>query len=113
MFNCILRSTGAGSEVISERFVRPIVIDNCEHFHDPCLSYSRGEIPPEAVRCGIYFRQCFRDNFRPEVVSAVMSGLAVEWFSMDVLVKLGDSRSNGSQDMGGALGLDMTEAYIT
>ena len=41
----------------------------------------------------------FRDNLRPEVVSAVISGVAVGWVGVDVLVKCGDSRSNCSRDI--------------
>ena len=44
----------------------------------------------------------FRYNFRPEVGDDVISGLVVEHFGMDVTVKFGDSRSNGSRDIRGA-----------
>ena len=43
-----------------------------------------------------------RYNFRPEVDSNVLAGLAVDGGGMDVPVKFDDSRSNGSQDIRGA-----------
>ena len=68
----------AASDVISSRFVGLIVLDkrnltrNCRRLH---------------------FRPFFRGNFQPEVVSAVISSVAVEYVGMDVRVKFGDSRS--------------------
>ena len=45
----------------------------------------------------------FRYNFLPEVDNDVVSGVAVEYVSVDVVpAKLGDSRSNGSWDIRGA-----------
>ena len=41
----------------------------------------------------------FHYNFRPEVDNDVISGVAVDYVSMDVRVKFGDSRSNGSRDI--------------
>ena len=41
----------------------------------------------------------FRDNFRPEAVSEVLSGVDVECVGVDVRVKLGDSTSNRSRDI--------------
>ena len=57
-----------------------------------------------------------RDNFRPEVVSDVISGVAVDQVGLDVRVKFGDSRSYGCQDIQGADFVsnertNMTEAY--
>ena len=46
------------------------------------------KIRPKAVGDGILGR--FRDNFRPESVSDVMSGVVVEWVGMDVRIKYGD-----------------------
>ena len=46
------------SDVISSRFVRPIVLNKCLKFCDPCLNHFR-EIPPEAVGGGIF------DSFFP------------------------------------------------
>ena len=66
-------------------------------FRDPSLNYS-GEIPSKAV--GIFYS--FRCNLRPEVDNHVISGAAVEYVSVDVRVKFGDSRSNGSRDIQGA-----------
>ena len=37
--------------------------------------------------------------FCPEVDNDVISGMAVNYVGMDVYVKLGDCRSNGSQDI--------------
>ena len=59
------------------------------------------EILPKAVGSGI-FDSFFRYNFRPEVAIDVVSGADVESVCMDVSVKLGDSRSNGSRDIRGA-----------
>ena len=39
---------------------------------------------------------------RPEADSDVTSSLAVDYFGVDVCVKLRDSRSNGSRDIRGA-----------
>ena len=66
-------------------------------FCDPCRNHSR-EIPPEAVGGGI-FDGCFRDNFRPEVASDVISGANVEQFSCEVRAKLCESMSNRSRDI--------------
>ena len=44
-----------------------------------------------------------RDNFRPEAVGDVMSGVAVQQFGVDVTVKFGDSRSNGSRYIRGLI----------
>ena len=41
----------------------------------------------------------FRGDFRPEVVSDVISGVNVGRFGLDVLVKFGDSNSNGASDI--------------
>ena len=47
------------------------------------------------IRRKRHFRQYFsRDNFRPEIVSDVISGLAVQHVGVDVYVKVGGSRSN-------------------
>ena len=50
--------------------------------------------PSQAV-----FLMVFGNNFRPEVVGDVMSGVAVEYVGMDVHVKLGDSRPNRSRNI--------------
>ena len=49
--------------------------------------------PPEAA-----FYAVFRDIFRPEVVSDVISAVAVEQVGLDIRVKFGDSRSNRLRD---------------
>ena len=74
----------------------PFVPDNRAKFGDPRLNLSR-EIPLEAV-CGCIF-DVFCCNFRPEVVSGVISSPYVGHVSMDVPVKFGDSSSSGSRDI--------------
>ena len=69
-------------------------------FCDPSLNRSR-EIPPEAAGGGI-FDSFFHCNFQPEVDNHVISGVVVDYVSMDVHVKFGDSRSHGSRDIRGA-----------
>ena len=86
----------AASDVISCRFVRLMFHDTCVKFHDPCLNRS-WEIPPEAVGGGILDSFCY--NFQLKVDTDVISGLAVDYVGMDVDVKFGDSRSNGSRDI--------------
>ena len=39
----------------------------------------------------------FLDNFRPEVVSDIISGAVIDLTGVKILVKLVDSRSNGSR----------------
>ena len=51
------RPESAG-DVISDRFVGPVVLDKCVKLHDPGLNRSR-EIPPEAIGSGIV------DSFPP------------------------------------------------
>ena len=46
-----------------------------------------------------HFGKFFRDNLRSELVSDVISGVAVEWVGMNVPIKFGDSRSNRLQDI--------------
>ena len=67
----------------------PIVPDKFVKLRDPRLN-SFEEIPPEAIGGGIL--DFFHDNFRPKVVSDVISGVYVGSVGMDVNVKLGDSR---------------------
>ena len=62
-------------------------LDKLVKLRDPCLNFSR-EIPPEAVGGGIF--DSFHDNFRPEVVSDVISGGAVEHVGVDVHVEYVD-----------------------
>ena len=56
VFNCILQLTGKAVDVISSRFVEPIVRDPPVKFRDLRWNCSR-EIPPEAVGGGIF--DCF------------------------------------------------------
>ena len=55
--------------------------------------------PQEAI-----FYTVFRYNFQPEIDNDVISGVdvAVDYIDMDVHIRVGDSRSNGSQDIRGA-----------
>ena len=47
-----------------------------------------------------HFRRIFfRDNFRPEVVSDIVSGAAVEQVGTYVSVKCGDSKLSRSRDI--------------
>ena len=48
------------------------------------------------------FSKVFRYNFRPEVDSDVISGATVDNVGVDLSVKFGDSRSNGSRYIRGA-----------
>ena len=52
-FNNILQRPEAASDVISGRYVGPIVLDKCVKFRGPSLNCSR-EIPPEPVEGGIF-----------------------------------------------------------
>ena len=82
------------SDVISGRFVGPVVPDNRMKFGDPRLSLSQ-EIPPEAILCGI-LDSFFCGNFRPEVLSDVTSGAGIVQVGMDEPAKFDDSSPNGS-----------------
>ena len=64
------------SDVMSSTFVGPVVPNERVKFRDPRFNRSR-RIPPDAVEGGI-FDVSFRDNFRPEVDSDVISGVDVE-----------------------------------
>ena len=55
--------------------MRLIVLDKCVKFRVSCLNRRR-EILQKALEGGI-FDSFFRANFRPEVVSDVISGVAV------------------------------------
>ena len=86
----------AASDKISDKFVRPTLLDKHAKFRDHHLNRSP-EIRPEVVGGGIVHR--FFGNFhkcRPEVAGDVRSGLTVESVGMNVLAKCGDSRLNYS-----------------
>ena len=93
----------ATSNVISSRFVGPVIPDNSVKFGDPLINLSP-EIPPEAIWDGI-FDGFFRCSFRLEVVTDVISCANVGQVGMAVLLKLlmpvkfGDTSSNGSRDI--------------
>ena len=61
----------AASDVVSGRFVKPIVPDMFVQFRDPRIKRSR-ELPSEPVGSDI-LDGFFHDNFRPEVASDVLS----------------------------------------
>ena len=110
---CIRLETA--SDVISGKFDGPIVPDKCVKFRDPRLNRS-GEIQPKAVGSSIFGRFLISDNCRPKIAGDVISAVVVEYIGMDVPVKFGDSKSNGSWDIRGAdfftnEWTNMTEAY--
>ena len=49
------------------------------------------------------FLSIFRHNFRWEADNDVIYGVAVDYVNVNVPVKFGDSRSNGSRDIRGAV----------
>ena len=51
----------------------------------------------EAVGGGIFDRFLNFSTCQPEVISDVISGMAVQYFGMDVCAKFDDSRSNHSR----------------
>ena len=63
--------------------------DKAVKFRDQRLNRS-GDIRPVAIGGGIFDR-FFRNNFRPEVASDVISGVVVDQMSVYVRVKFGDS----------------------
>ena len=52
----------------------------------------------ETVEGGI-FDSSFRDNFRPEVDSDVISGVAIKQLGVNIRVEFGDSKPNRSRDI--------------
>ena len=81
----------AATDVISGKFLRPIIADKWIKLRDSYLNRSQ-ENPPEAVGGG-FFDSFFRDNFWPEVASEVGSGAAA-YHSVKAPVIFNDSRSN-------------------
>ena len=73
-----------------------LVLDKPLKFHDPSLSRSQQK-PSDAVILTV-----FPHNFRPEVDNDVISAMAVHNVGMDVPLKFGGSRANGSRDIQGA-----------
>ena len=74
------------------------ICDKCVKFCDPRLNHSLSiNTTPSNRR--LHFRQFVRDNSRPEVVSDVISGVAVAQVGVDVRIKTTDSRSNPSRDI--------------
>ena len=70
---------------ISSKFFRPIVLDKCVKFRDPCLNCSW---------------EVFLYDFRPEIDNDIKYSVAVDYVGMDCREK--NSRSNGSRDIRGA-----------
>ena len=87
VFSCIMQPTGS-------RFVRPIVPNKCVKFRDPHLNRSR-EVSPEPIWGSILYT-VFSDE---EVVSDVISNVAVACVASDVRTKFGDSRSTRFWDI--------------
>ena len=61
-------------DIISGRFVGPVVFDERVKFHDPRLNCSE-ESQPKAIGCGIFGRFSNADNCRPEVTGDILSGV--------------------------------------
>ena len=65
----------AASDVVSARFVRPIVSDKCVKFRDPGFKpFLRNSTRSHQSR---YFQHFFCNNFRLKVISGVISSVAV------------------------------------
>ena len=82
----------ATSDVMSRRFVSMIVPDNIVIL----VKTVREKFDPKPSEAA--FLSFFRDNFRPEVASDIISGLSVDEVGLDVFVKFGDSRSSPSRN---------------
>ena len=80
-------------DIVSGRFVGPIIPDKRAKFHDPRLNRS-GQIQPKAAGCRIYGRFWNFDNCRPKGDGDVISGEALDYVVMDVPAQVGDSRLN-------------------
>ena len=91
---------GLADDVISDRFVGPLVLDKRVKFHYPSSNRSREILwKPSAAA----FSTVSLYNFRPEAdIARVISGMAIDNVGVDVPVIFGDSRSNGFRDIRGA-----------
>ena len=58
---------------------------------DPVLNKQRSHV--------LFYGTSTATNYQPEEASDVVSGMAVQYVSVDVCVKYGDSRSNRSRDI--------------
>ena len=76
--------------------MRLIVLNKCVKLCDPCFNHSR-EIPPKPSQA--VFLTVFCYNFRLEVDTDVIYGVAVDYVGIGVKIKFGDSRPNGSLDI--------------
>ena len=79
------RPEGA-SDVISGRIAWPREV--CKIWSSSPEPFSRNSARSRQKQ---YFGQCFRYYFRPEVCNDVISGAAIDYVGMDVLVNVGDS----------------------
>ena len=95
------------NEVISRRFVRPIVLDKVLKF----VIFTRTVLGKfhQKLSEAVISTVLFRYNFRPEVDNYVVSGVAVDYDDVDVRLQFGDSRSNGSRDIRGHFSCRMNE----
>ena len=91
--NAFYSGLEAANDVLSGYFLRLIVPDNGVKLRVPRLTVSEkvDSKPSHAA-----FSTFFRDNFRPEVTSDVISSSALEWVTTNVHVKFIDSMSNRS-----------------
>ena len=90
----------ATGDVISGKFVRPVILDKCVKCHNPSWKCYQ-EILPEAV-VGGGISDSFPYNFRLKEDNDFISGTAVDSEGTDVCVKFGDSRSDVFRDIRGA-----------
>ena len=89
-----LQSIGSSlCRAICHFFVRHSVIVKAVKFGDPVLTRCR-EIRLSRRRS--HFQRLFRDNFRMEVDSDVVSGMPIAAAGLGVCRKFGESRSNRS-----------------
>ena len=84
----------ANSDVISSRFVGPIFPDSHVKFGDPRgtswwgrIKRRATKIQPKAVGSGIFGRYPNFDQYRSEVAGDVISGVAIDYVGVDVLVR--------------------------
>ena len=75
----------AASDVISDKFVRPLSSISAKNFEIRAKPFSRNSIRSRRRR---YFRQFFHYNFGPEVNSDVISGVAEDYIRVDATQNL-------------------------
>ena len=91
----------AAGDVISSRFVRAIALDRHVKARDRCLTVLE-KFHQKPLRA-VFADSVFRYNFRPEVDNEDISGIVIERVGIDVHVKFGDSRSDSSPNIRGAV----------